>query len=213
MWWKVSVMALCASMASAEAVKGPATVVDGDTLRVGGVTVRLHGIDTPERDQICQTNRGVAFDCGDVAAQAVEMITQEKTVTCQGHEQDRYGRLVASCYVDGVDVGAVLVRSGYAFAYQEYSVAYVPLEDEARAAKRGFWSGTVENPAVHRARDVSPAPDPACALKGNISGNGRIVHQPGDASYHATRIDLARGEKWFCTLADARSAGWRTARR
>jgi hypothetical protein len=51
-----------------------------------------------------------------------------------------------------------------------------------------------------------------CPIKGNISANGeRIYHMPWDHSYAATRIDTRKGERWFCTEAKARAAGWRPA--
>ena len=54
----------------------------------------------------------------------------------------------------------------------------------------------------------------ACDIKGNISASGeRIYHVPGQRYYTATRISLLRGERWFCSEAEAREAGWRRARR
>jgi hypothetical protein len=50
-------------------------------------------------------------------------------------------------------------------------------------------------------------------IKGNISASGRIYHMPGDDSYAKTGINLAKGERWFCTEAEAQAAGWRRARR
>ena len=41
----------------------------------------------------------------------------------------------------------------------------------------------------------------------------RIYHEPVGASYPKTRIDTAKGERWFCTEAEARVAGWRRAKR
>ena len=39
-------------------------------------------------------------------------------------------------------------------------------------------------------------------------------HLPRRAgSYAKTRIDTAKGERWFCTEAEARAAGWRQAKR
>ena len=35
----------------------------------------------------------------------------------------------------------------------------------------------------------------------------RIYHVPVGASYARTRIDTAKGERWFCTEAEARVAG------
>ena len=53
-----------------------------------------------------------------------------------------------------------------------------------------------------------------CDIKGNISINTgeRIYHVPGQRYYAATRISPQYGERWFCSEADARAAGWRRAR-
>lgn len=54
------------------------------------------------------------------------------------------------------------------------------------------------------------APPGECRIKGNIGAGGRrIYHVPGSASYDATRIDPAKGERWFCTVEEAELAGWR----
>ncbi|MFO1505537.1 MAG: hypothetical protein U1F23_00425 [Lysobacterales bacterium] len=50
----------------------------------------------------------------------------------------------------------------------------------------------------------------ACRIKGNVSVDGqRIYHVPGSTFYAETRIDVLRGERWFCTEAEAQAAGWR----
>ena len=53
-----------------------------------------------------------------------------------------------------------------------------------------------------------------CPIKGNISiGTGeRIYHVPGQEHYDETRIDLLKGERWFCSEEAARAAGWRRAK-
>jgi len=49
-----------------------------------------------------------------------------------------------------------------------------------------------------------------CRIKGNISIDGeRIYHVPGGRWYAETRIDGLEGERWFCSEAGARRAGWR----
>ena len=54
----------------------------------------------------------------------------------------------------------------------------------------------------------------ACSIKGNISLDGeKIYHIPGQEFYDATEIDPAYGERWFCTEAEARAAGWRKSQR
>ena len=53
-----------------------------------------------------------------------------------------------------------------------------------------------------------------CRVKGNVSINGgeRIYHVPGQLHYTETKIDARYGERWFCSEAEARSAGWRKSR-
>ena len=49
-----------------------------------------------------------------------------------------------------------------------------------------------------------------CHIKGNISlGGERIYHVPDGEWYAETRIDVLKGEHWFCSEEEARSAGWR----
>lgn len=62
---------------------------------------------------------------------------------------------------------------------------------------------------------VKVVPDPVivtpnCVIKGNISWNSgnKYYHLPGMEDYEKTQIDADRGERWFCTTADAEAAGW-----
>lgn len=54
-----------------------------------------------------------------------------------------------------------------------------------------------------------------CAIKGNVSINSgeRIYHVPGQDYYAGTVIRPEYGERWFCSEAEARQAGWRKAGR
>ncbi|GAG48302.1 unnamed protein product, partial [marine sediment metagenome] len=38
-------------------------------------------------------------------------------------------------------------------------------------------------------------------------------HVPGGEYYDQTVIDEAKGERWFCTEAEAVAAGWRKSKR
>ncbi|WP_143748445.1 sunset domain-containing protein [Mesorhizobium carmichaelinearum] len=52
-----------------------------------------------------------------------------------------------------------------------------------------------------------------CDIKGNINERGEhIYHVPGQEYYLATRINTARGERWFCSEWEAWWAGWRKAK-
>lgn len=53
----------------------------------------------------------------------------------------------------------------------------------------------------------------ACNIKGNVNTRGeRIYHMPGQKYYAETRISASHGERWFCSEAEARAAGWRRSR-
>ncbi len=197
-------------------VDGTVRVIDGDTLDVGGVRVRLHGIDAPEVGQTCQTAQGRDWECGTWVSREVRARFQGAQASCDPVDTDRYGRTVATCRVDGKDIGRGLVQSGMAVAYRKYSRAYVAEEAAAKRAEAGLHSGKFQQPEKHRRRNIkqSVAADSACKIKGNISRKGaRIFHVPGQSYYEATSIRTDEGERWFCTEAEARAAGWRKARR
>jgi len=204
---------LCLGAAPAHAVSltGTARVVDGDTIEMSGQTLRLIGIDAPELAQPCE-REGKPWACGDWSRDALRTRLSGRDLSCSGTEQDRYGRWLVTCRLAGRDLGQLLVRTGVAFAYRRYSDAYVPDEAKAQREGRGLWAGTTQAPEAFRHPD-SAVPQ-GCALKGNISASGqRIVHAPGQRDYEATRIDPAKGERWFCSADPARRAGGRAARR
>ena len=205
-----SILLAFAAPTDALTLTGAARIVDGDTIVVAGEKLRLSGIDAPEIDQICARD-GSPWRCGAWARHELAARVKGAILTCEGDARDRYGRLLATCRVEGADLGARLVRDGIAFAYRRYSSAYVDDEAAASAAHRGLWSGEVEAPETFR--HVSPNVVGDCAIKGNISGSGKIYHRPGQRDYDAVRIDERKGERWFCSDTDAVSAGWRAARR
>lgn len=57
-------------------------------------------------------------------------------------------------------------------------------------------------------------PGSGCQIKGNVSidTGERIYHVPGQRYYDDTRISPDHGERWFCSEAEARKAGWRKSR-
>ena len=194
---------------------GSARAVDGDTLEVAGQKVRLFGIDAPELDQVCERD-GRRWACGDASRAALARIVGGRQLTCELRDIDRYGRNVAICMAGGDDVAALMVRQGLALAYRRYSGRYVNAEAAARSEGLGLWTSTYVVPEDYRAQDRRADPQPAgdCRIKGNISRSGkRIYHLPGQADYDATRINEGAGERWFCTEAEARAAGFRRAAR
>ena len=128
------------SSAAVADITGSAYVIDGDTIDISDVRIRLNGIDTPEIEQTCRTN-GLIWDCGIEATKAMRHLTKGKQVNCIGNTKDQYGRLIANCFVGDLNLSATMVESGMALAYRYYSLEYVIQEDFAREAKQGLWSG------------------------------------------------------------------------
>jgi len=84
-------------------------VVDGDTIDLGnGRTVRLVGIDTPERGQ-CGSERA-----GDNLARLV--LGKRVRLAMSDEDTDRYGRLLRYVDIGRVDAGLAQIEQGYAVA-------------------------------------------------------------------------------------------------
>lgn len=205
---------ICLPMLSDADIVGSVRFVDADTLDVGDVRIRLFAIDAPEQDQTCVTEHGVTFACGAWATEQVEKRFAGRTARCTPRDIDRYGRTVATCFVGGDDMGQIIVSEGWAFAYRRYGMDYDLDEKAAYVADRGLHDMRVQTPAQFRKRAApsNSSSEGSCRIKGNISKNGKIYHTPGQEFYDRTSINTARGERWFCSAAEARSAGWRPAR-
>jgi endonuclease YncB( thermonuclease family) len=131
---------------------GRAFVIDGDTMEIQHIRIRLFGIDAPEALQKCKGARGTTYRCGQDATVSLEDMVRGKMVHCDQRDTDQYERAVAICTVDGIDLNASLVESGLAVAYRQYSGAYVPNEERARQARRGLWAGAFDAPTTYRRR-------------------------------------------------------------
>ena len=205
-------------------VSGRARVIDGDTIEVNGDRIRLHGIDAPESAQTCVAE-SKRWQCGRHATRVLDDRIAGRAVDCEQRDRDRYGRIVAVCRLGGGDLNAWMVAEGWALAYRRYSSAYVAQEAAAKAARRGLWRGDFVAPwdwraggrlqSAHQdARSDTGQKSGDCRIKGNISRDGtRIYHVLGGKYYERTRISPQKGERWFCSEAEAQSAGWRRSRR
>ena len=83
--------------------------IDGDTVEVGNYSIRLLGINTPERGE----------EGYEEAKQFLEMITLNKTVQLKvGKEKsDKYGRKLAYLFLRNANINKELVDEGYANFY------------------------------------------------------------------------------------------------
>lgn len=200
------------SQEHAGAVTGIADVTDGDTVIIHGTRIRLEGIDAPEAGQTCTGRTGAPWPCGASAATALRRLIEGKAVRCDPQGVDKYGRMLGICFLGDVDVNAWMVRRGHAWAFVKYSESYAKQEQQARAEKAGIWQGDAVPAWEFRAQRWAGVEEQApngCAIKGNVTANGKIYHMPWSPWYAQIKMDPARGRRWFCTEAEALAAGWR----
>jgi micrococcal nuclease len=204
-------------------------VVDGDTVvvNIGGQEYKLRyiGVDTPET---VDPRRPVGCFGHEASTRNRELV-EGRTVGLEKDvsETDDFGRLLRYVWLDPSTasgqaemVNARLVEEGYAQASTyppdvKYAALFARLQSEARDARRGLWGpacqATLTPSAAPGACEYSSTSQPV--IKGNISAGGeKIYHVPGGAFYDQTVIDEAKGERWFCTEADALAAGWRRSK-
>jgi endonuclease YncB( thermonuclease family) len=193
-------------------IEGRATARSGDTLQIAKTTVRIAGIEAPVAGQTCLATGSRRWRCDVSAKTALSRLVRGETITCDVSDSDEQGRRLGTCRLGETDIAAELVRNGHVFAETGFFAAYSSLESEAREAKAGIWRGDAERPADYRAQKWEEAkreaPD-GCPIKGNVSGGRRLYVLPWARDYERVRISQRRGERWFCTEAEARAAGWK----
>jgi endonuclease YncB( thermonuclease family) len=237
MLFSLLLVSIPASAQNHNTISGTPRIVDGDTLAIGEVKIRLEGIDAPETDQVCLDANAAKWACGAVARDRLIAHVNGRPIDCKPTGTDRYGRTLAVCSVAGDDLNAWMVHEGWALAFVRYSTAYVKEEEKAHAAERGLWRGAFIAPWDWRHRDkgttilgplsvpitaqkqllepvsAEGAPSHDCIIKGNINREGeRIYHMPGGNSYAKINMDVP-GKRWFCSEDEAKAAGWRPAKR
>lgn len=201
---------------AAAPIEGRASAVSGDVLKLNGRELRLSGIEAPAREQRCVGVTGSKWRCGEAATEALSKALRNRKIICQPGSADEAGRTRATCLAGNEDIGARLVREGAVFAAAGMFASYAAEERDARSRKVGVWRGaSIERPAEWRAKlwetARKAAPD-GCPIKGQVSSSGRKTYLvPWSADYDGARVRTSRGERWFCSEAEATSAGFKTA--
>jgi endonuclease YncB( thermonuclease family) len=117
---------------------GDTIVVLDDTMTAKPYTIRLIGIDTPEKKQ--------AF--GQAAKKHLSDMVFNKSVAVEYWKKDRYGRILGKVYHDNKDINLVMIQSGLAWHYKQYAKdqpvtdrsIYADAQESAMKDKKGLWS-------------------------------------------------------------------------
>nr|WP_254184647.1 thermonuclease family protein [Micrococcus luteus] len=210
------------------------SISDGDTLRVtlGEVStrVRLLNIDTPETHH---PSKPVECMGPEATAALKSMISPGDTVVLRYDRRlyDRYDRLLAGVYADGVLLNAEMARLGYGEpAVFDGNDRFLPeveaAWEEARANGVGRFSGecgTAAEPIPEAAPAPAPEAAPAAGDAGPVSGadsvcpdshpvkandNSGIYHMPGQQHYGKTNA-----RHCYASASAAQAGGYRAARR
>lgn len=95
-----------------EVLHGRCWVIDGDTIVIDNVRLRIAGIDAPELDH----------PWGQRSKWALVQLCKGQTVTARITPELSYDRMVAQCFLpDGRDLAAELVRCGLALDWPKFS--------------------------------------------------------------------------------------------
>jgi endonuclease YncB( thermonuclease family) len=76
---------------------GTARIIDGDSLEIASMRVRLFGIDAPELAQHCTAADGRDYPCGREARERLAAAIAGRAVSCRREGRDRFRRILARC--------------------------------------------------------------------------------------------------------------------
>jgi endonuclease YncB( thermonuclease family) len=148
----------CGVSVGKQRISGVVTAVhDGDTITVGGESIRLASIDAPELDQ--------AYGPSSRAHLTAMVLGQSVTVTYA--QKDLYDRVVGTVFkpdCSQVNLNQVLAGAAWYFAAYQCEIdlrqrqAYAAAHASARTAKKGLWATTAVAPWVHRNRMEAKVP-------------------------------------------------------
>lgn len=115
--WKFAVvlsLAVLPDGARAETLEGKPVLIDGDSIVVAGKPVRLWGIDAPE----------MSTRAGYLAKRYLRTILEDRSVRCIDEGMRAETEIMAKCYLGDVDIGQVMVLSGHARDWPQYSKGF-----------------------------------------------------------------------------------------
>lgn len=122
-------------------ISGRASVIDGDSLRIGGAEIRMKDIDAPEGRQTCR-REGRDWECGEEARRTLTRLIGGNTVTCRSVERDKHSRFLGYCDAAGTELNRAMVDAGMAVAFGGFRRE----EQAAKAARRGLWGSEFQMP-------------------------------------------------------------------
>lgn len=177
-------------------VEGVATATKGDALEIAGEVFFLAGMVVPTDV--------------DASMNHLAHLVSGQRLVCTVQETTQGSHRTASCLVGEKDISEGMVRAGVAFAYHENNLDFSEAQSLAQQEGLGLWArGETSEQALAVANGSHPPRD--CLIKGNKGYEKPYTlryHSPGAAYYSRTRINIHKGESWFCSATSAEAAGF-----
>jgi len=141
--------------ADTKSISGKTDVIDGDTIKIKDQSIRLVGIDAPEKKQLCKKpylslfifTFSKSYPCGETSTNSLKKFINNQIILCKIEEKkDFFKRYLGTCFKDKSNINSWLVKNGYALAFRKYSKKYLNEELYAKNNKIGLWQGTFQMP-------------------------------------------------------------------
>lgn len=195
-------------------------VLDGDTFEIEGdkkgetIKVRILNATAPEENECYFKESKKALD-DLIGGKKVRL---DKDIS----GEDNFGRLLRHVVLpsdsekeDDVLVSKFLVENGFARALAVYPDArfktyLARFGNKAERDKKGVWGNCQQLPKDFQDVADTEPDDSDCVIKGNISETDKEKRYflPDCPSYSQIKIDLKKGEAYFCSEKEAKSAGF-----
>lgn len=171
-------------------------VIDGDTFDTEErQRIRLTNIDAPEPDL-----------CGGKESKAtLEELVLNRNLYVKVIFRDSNRRLVSHVFNDQGSIGVQMLEKGMAYylGSTNSDPDLAKASEYARREKVGIYSG--------KCTQDENSENPKCVIKGNYPGFTRkngVYHFPSCDNYTITKLELFKGDRWFCTESEAKKAGF-----
>jgi hypothetical protein len=144
---------------------------------------------------------------GKEAKKRLEELVLNRFVAVKESNFDAFGRRQGLVYKGGELINETMLKEGWG------KVNYMPTtENERLKSAYKYAQDNQKGVFALNCRDAQPE-DQNCQIKGNIDENTskKYYYLPDCSHYDQVKIDLDRGEKFFCSVAEASAAGFTKA--
>lgn len=198
-------------------------VIDGDTFKIGDpekeeeISIRILSISAPEKTE-CYFEESTQALKDLIESQEIRL---EKDIS----GADDYGRLLRHVILpsgaekeDNILIAKYMIENGFAKNFiispdLLYKDMLDKAESRAKEKKAGVWGNCEVMPKDFGDEEITNAKptNENCLIKGNISERSRgekIYFLPSCSPYSQTKINIGKGEKYFCTEKEAKEEGF-----